>query len=195
MLSSKISMDDTYSNKSWQIVGQGLFELKEVNQMERELFAFLGYVVSHSLFEVETAILTSGFYSSSAGTSLSEMKNSPPGLKTSSLLTRPNDHSPPLSHLSPPLNNPTRSSRNAREVETIRALVFLLPPPLLLLPDPLLPIPSLDTDEHLMLLSLSSTVATCRRLRQSHGFTLALQLSIPLLPLQHLPLPLDHLDD
>jgi len=44
MLSSKISMDDTYSNKSWQIVGQGLFELREVNQMERELFAFLGSV-------------------------------------------------------------------------------------------------------------------------------------------------------
>ncbi|KAM0749281.1 hypothetical protein T439DRAFT_46937 [Meredithblackwellia eburnea MCA 4105] len=42
MLSSKISMDDTYSNKSWQIVGQGLFSLREVNQMERELFAFLG---------------------------------------------------------------------------------------------------------------------------------------------------------
>ncbi|GAA5924565.1 hypothetical protein JCM1841_003423 [Sporobolomyces salmonicolor] len=45
MLSSKISMDDTYSNKSWQVVGQGLFELKEVNQMERELFAFLGWNV------------------------------------------------------------------------------------------------------------------------------------------------------
>lgn len=42
MLSSKISMDDTYSNKSWQVVGQGLFSLREVNQMERELFAFLG---------------------------------------------------------------------------------------------------------------------------------------------------------
>ncbi|GAA5907618.1 hypothetical protein JCM6882_004424 [Rhodosporidiobolus microsporus] len=45
MLSSKISMDDTYSNKSWQVVGQGLFELREVNQMERELFAFLGWNV------------------------------------------------------------------------------------------------------------------------------------------------------
>lgn len=44
MLSSKISMDDTYSNKSWQVVGQGLFSLREVNQMERELFAFLGCV-------------------------------------------------------------------------------------------------------------------------------------------------------
>ncbi|KAL8284236.1 hypothetical protein RQP46_004985 [Phenoliferia psychrophenolica] len=45
MLSSKISMDDTYSNKSWQVVGQGLFSLREVNQMERELFAFLGWNV------------------------------------------------------------------------------------------------------------------------------------------------------
>jgi hypothetical protein len=33
MLSSKISMDDTYSNKSWEVVGQGLFSLREVNQM------------------------------------------------------------------------------------------------------------------------------------------------------------------
>ena len=42
MLSSKISMDDTYSNQSWTLVGQNLFTLREVNQMERELFAFLG---------------------------------------------------------------------------------------------------------------------------------------------------------
>lgn len=42
MLSSKISMDDTYSNQSWTLVGQNLFSLREVNQMERELFAFLG---------------------------------------------------------------------------------------------------------------------------------------------------------
>jgi Cyclin, N-terminal domain len=45
MLSSKISMDDTYSNKSWTIVGGNFFPLKEVNQMERELFAFLGWNV------------------------------------------------------------------------------------------------------------------------------------------------------
>ena len=42
MLSSKMAMDDTYSNKSWAIVGGGCFALREVNQMERELFAFLG---------------------------------------------------------------------------------------------------------------------------------------------------------
>lgn len=45
MLSSKINMDDTYSNRSWTIVGGNFFALKEVNQMERELFAFLGWNV------------------------------------------------------------------------------------------------------------------------------------------------------
>jgi len=34
MLSSKISLDDSFSNASWTIVGQGLFELREVNQSE-----------------------------------------------------------------------------------------------------------------------------------------------------------------
>ncbi|CEH17733.1 Cyclin [Ceraceosorus bombacis] len=46
MLASKSSCDDTYSNKSWTIVGQGLFSLREVNQMERELFGYLGYKVN-----------------------------------------------------------------------------------------------------------------------------------------------------
>ncbi|EGG04473.1 uncharacterized protein MELLADRAFT_72404 [Melampsora larici-populina 98AG31] len=41
MLSSKMSMDDTYSNKSWAIVAQNLFGLEELNRMERELFGFL----------------------------------------------------------------------------------------------------------------------------------------------------------
>ncbi|KAF8263567.1 hypothetical protein EI94DRAFT_1875857 [Lactarius quietus] len=31
MLASKIICDDTYSNKSWCIVGQGLFALREIN--------------------------------------------------------------------------------------------------------------------------------------------------------------------
>ncbi|CAD6891980.1 unnamed protein product [Tilletia laevis] len=46
MLASKSTCDDTYSNKSWTIVGQGLFTLREVNQMERELFSYLGYRVN-----------------------------------------------------------------------------------------------------------------------------------------------------
>lgn len=46
MIASKSSCDDTYSNKSWAIVGQGLFSLREINQMERELFGYLGYKVN-----------------------------------------------------------------------------------------------------------------------------------------------------
>ncbi|KAK0460949.1 uncharacterized protein EV420DRAFT_1529340 [Desarmillaria tabescens] len=37
MIASKIICDDTYSNKSWTIVGQGMFNLREINQMEREM--------------------------------------------------------------------------------------------------------------------------------------------------------------
>ena len=41
MLASKMSMDNTYSNKSWVVVGQNMFSPSEVNRMERKLFEFL----------------------------------------------------------------------------------------------------------------------------------------------------------
>jgi hypothetical protein len=41
MLASKIICDDTYSNKSWCIVSQGMFALQEINQMEREMCSYL----------------------------------------------------------------------------------------------------------------------------------------------------------
>jgi hypothetical protein len=41
MLASKVLCDDTYSNKSWTIVAQGLFTLREINQMEREMCGYL----------------------------------------------------------------------------------------------------------------------------------------------------------
>ena len=41
MLSSKIICDDTYSNKSSSIVGQGISALREINQMEREMCSYL----------------------------------------------------------------------------------------------------------------------------------------------------------
>lgn len=41
MLASKMVCDDSYNNKSWTIVGQGLFTLAEINQMERELLSYL----------------------------------------------------------------------------------------------------------------------------------------------------------
>ncbi|KAG1893040.1 uncharacterized protein F5891DRAFT_963601 [Suillus fuscotomentosus] len=33
MLASKVICDDTYSNKSWSIVAQGMFQLREINQV------------------------------------------------------------------------------------------------------------------------------------------------------------------
>lgn len=33
MLFSKVIYDNTYSNKLWSIVAQGMFQLKEINQM------------------------------------------------------------------------------------------------------------------------------------------------------------------
>ena len=56
MLASKSSCDDTYSNKSWTIVGQGLFSLREVNQMERELFGYLGYKVNVEPEELDSFV-------------------------------------------------------------------------------------------------------------------------------------------
>ena len=43
MIASKVICDDTYSNKSWGIVGQEMFQLREVNQMEREMCQYLDW--------------------------------------------------------------------------------------------------------------------------------------------------------
>ncbi|KAG1869335.1 hypothetical protein DFJ58DRAFT_631955, partial [Suillus subalutaceus] len=41
MLASKVICDDTYSNKSWSIVVQGMFQLREINQMEHKMCQYL----------------------------------------------------------------------------------------------------------------------------------------------------------
>lgn len=41
MIASKVICDDTYSNKSWSIVAQQMFSLREINQMEREMCSYL----------------------------------------------------------------------------------------------------------------------------------------------------------
>ena len=41
MLTSKIIYDVAYSNKSWCIVGQGMFAPREINQLEREMRSYL----------------------------------------------------------------------------------------------------------------------------------------------------------
>lgn len=46
MIASKVVCDDTYSNKSWAIVGQHMFTLKEINQMEREMCGYLEWLLN-----------------------------------------------------------------------------------------------------------------------------------------------------
>jgi hypothetical protein len=41
MIASKVICDDTYSNKSWSVVAQGMFSLREINQMECEMCSYL----------------------------------------------------------------------------------------------------------------------------------------------------------
>jgi hypothetical protein len=41
MIASEVICDDTYSNKSWSIVGQGMLQLREINQMERMMCQYL----------------------------------------------------------------------------------------------------------------------------------------------------------
>ncbi|CDO69607.1 hypothetical protein BN946_scf184875.g10 [Trametes cinnabarina] len=56
MIASKVICDDTYSNKSWSIVGQGMFALREINQMEREMCSYLEWQLNidpHALQEFE----------------------------------------------------------------------------------------------------------------------------------------------
>ena len=46
MIASKVICDNTYSNKSWSIVRQGMFqlqELQEINQMEWEMCQYLDW--------------------------------------------------------------------------------------------------------------------------------------------------------
>jgi len=57
ILASKIICDDTYSNKSWCIVGQGMFALWEINQMEQEICSYLEWQLSlheHNLRAADT---------------------------------------------------------------------------------------------------------------------------------------------
>ncbi len=57
MIASKVICDDTYSNKSWSIVGKGMFALREIiNQMEREMRSYLEWQLNiepHTRLEFE----------------------------------------------------------------------------------------------------------------------------------------------
>lgn len=53
MIASKVVCDDTYSNKSWCIVAQQMFTLKEMNQMEREMCGYLEWNLNASTTEID----------------------------------------------------------------------------------------------------------------------------------------------
>jgi hypothetical protein len=63
MIASKVICDDTYSNKSWCVVGQGMFSLREINQMEREMCGYLDWQlnVPHTDLETFTAKVEAEF--------------------------------------------------------------------------------------------------------------------------------------
>lgn len=52
MLASKMVCDDSYNNKSWTVVCQNLFTLREVNQMERELLGYLDLHINATAEEI-----------------------------------------------------------------------------------------------------------------------------------------------
>jgi hypothetical protein len=60
MLASKIICDDTYSNKSWCIVGQGMFALRQINQMERGMCSYLEWQlnVDYAIFKLESSLIS-----------------------------------------------------------------------------------------------------------------------------------------
>lgn len=65
MIASKVICDDTYSNKSWAIVAQGMFTLREINQMEREMCSYLDWelTVDNPILQNFEAMVTHDFSS------------------------------------------------------------------------------------------------------------------------------------
>ncbi|KAG9078376.1 hypothetical protein FS749_009591, partial [Ceratobasidium sp. UAMH 11750] len=45
-IASKVICDNTYSNKSWCLVGQGMFTLRKINQIEHGMCDYLEWVLN-----------------------------------------------------------------------------------------------------------------------------------------------------
>lgn len=52
MIASKVMCDNTYSNKSWAIIGQSLFTLQDLNRMEREMLHLLQWRIHLDSFQL-----------------------------------------------------------------------------------------------------------------------------------------------
>ena len=79
MLVSKVICDDTYSNKSWSIVTQGIFQLRKINQMKREICQYLKWELNVdpiTLWEFE--VICKGFVGLSPYILPSTKKTTPP---------------------------------------------------------------------------------------------------------------------
>ncbi|TFK33907.1 hypothetical protein BDQ12DRAFT_585610, partial [Crucibulum laeve] len=63
MIASKVICDDTYSNKSWRIVAQRMFTIREINQMERDMCYYLDWelVVDNAMLHQFELAVTANF--------------------------------------------------------------------------------------------------------------------------------------
>ena len=52
VIASKVICNDTYSNKSWSIVSQGVFQLHKINQMEHMMCQYLNLELNVELGRV-----------------------------------------------------------------------------------------------------------------------------------------------
>jgi hypothetical protein len=116
MIASKVVCDDTYSNKSWCVVGQGMFSLKEINQMEREMCSYLEWKLNFEPAELaafeskvrrEFATTRSGVSVPRIDTTVSSVPTSAPA----AVVRKTSYPSPPDSPTSPPTANPPSSHR------------------------------------------------------------------------------------
>jgi hypothetical protein len=61
ILASKILLESSYSSKSWRLAGQKFFTVQEINMMERELCAYLGwdlFISARDLTTMESRLKT-----------------------------------------------------------------------------------------------------------------------------------------
>jgi hypothetical protein len=62
LCSHKTLCDASFSNQSWTIVSRGMFTLKEVNQMEREMLDYLGWDLAMDRRELNRITVSSSFF-------------------------------------------------------------------------------------------------------------------------------------